>query len=121
MYFCERGNKTTITEEEGNMLKKSIQARQYIECSALNKENVETVFLESLKVGLGNSQKPKSPCSIIWKIIIYTGKYLLHDSVFCSLPPSVRPVSKSLEFQKFSSKTKQKLVVFTNTCFWRVS
>ncbi|XP_077324013.1 rho-related GTP-binding protein RhoG-like [Lithobates pipiens] len=57
-------NHLPITHQQGVSLSKQIHAVKYMECSALNQEDIQEVFSESVRAVL-NPVKKKSPCVLL--------------------------------------------------------
>ncbi|XP_076271091.1 ras-like GTP-binding protein RhoL [Rhynchophorus ferrugineus] len=54
------------TTEEGKRLKRKVKAQSYKECSALNNEGLEEIFIEAIRVVLKYKvKKQKTECSIL--------------------------------------------------------
>ncbi|CAH2237447.1 ras-like GTP-binding protein RhoL [Pararge aegeria] len=58
-------NKAVITTQEGKILKKKIRAVQFVECSALERENIEEVFEEAVRAGLRKKPVTKRTCQFL--------------------------------------------------------
>ncbi|XP_026323825.1 ras-like GTP-binding protein RhoL [Hyposmocoma kahamanoa] len=57
--------KAVITTQEGKKLKRKIKAAQLVECSALERENVDEVFIEAVRAALRKKPIHKRTCQYL--------------------------------------------------------
>ncbi|XP_045760638.1 ras-like GTP-binding protein RhoL isoform X1 [Maniola jurtina] len=57
--------KAVITTQEGKTLKKKIRAAQFVECSALERENMDEVFEEAVRAALRKKPVTKRTCQFL--------------------------------------------------------
>jgi len=60
-----RNKQQPVSRQEGEQMAQRIGAKCYMECSALTKDGVQTVFESATKCALARTQKKKKGCNII--------------------------------------------------------
>eukprot|EP01084_Bolivina_argentea_P250327 419358_1 len=78
---------STITKQEGEQMARELEAKKYVECSALTQDGLQNVFEEAIKATLNKARKPKriknecgplnSICCVCFVSVIILLKYLL--------------------------------------------